>query len=437
MGIQNTSAIPASVVNAGNGIMWANPGNATGTGAGSAVGTVVVSFSITSNVVTFVTNPQAFIAGQTVVISGMFTGTYLNAITLIVLASGLSSTGFTANFTHADVASAFDSGFITPTTTYTTATNFPYVSLSPGQHALYITGQDGPMGQANNGPHHIGAVTFLASSIAATMRGTGGVNGYPIGPPTAGSASLPFATPTLPAGSTVVAIRPYATGLVTATGGGASLAVTATWSGGSANVALTGSPTILGSIGTSLSLVSTLQFQNSGESTLETQTGYNYSNSVSDYGVVIIYTTTGTPIPDTQLQTLVATNLSLSMVPNAIITGVQVAFNAGSTAGSGTDPLTAQLTLNGTPIGNTKTVSSLSAWSTPYALGGSTDPWGNVLSGAQVSGSSGLGVNINGTLSSGDQINLNSLTITIYYLVPPVVVHISVGNTRSLTVGFN
>jgi hypothetical protein len=437
MGIQNTSAIPASVVNAGNGILWANAASATGTGAGTEVGTVIISFSITSNVVSFVTNPQTFIAGQTVLISGMFTGTYLNGLPLVVLSSGLSSTGFSANFTHADVASAYDSGFATPTTAYTTATNLSYITLSGGQHALYMAPQDGPMGIASNGPHQVGPVLFLASSVAAQVRGTGGVNGYPIGPPSAGATSLALPIPTLPAGSTVVGIHPYATGLVTATGGGAALSFTASWTGGSGSFTLNGSPSVLGSIGTNLSLIPSVIFANQGTSTLETQTPYNYANAISDYGVVVVYTTTGTPIPDTQLQTLVATNLSLSMVPNAIITGVQVAFSAGSTLGSGTNSLTAQLTIGGTPVGNTKTISSLSTWSTPYTLGGSTDAWGNTLSGAQVSGASGLGVNINGTLPIGDQINLNSLVITVYYLVPPVVVHISVGNTRNLTVGFN
>ena len=70
MGIQNTSAIPASVVNSGNGILWANPANATGTGAGTAIASLVNTFSITSNVVTFATNPQNFVVGQSPVNPG-------------------------------------------------------------------------------------------------------------------------------------------------------------------------------------------------------------------------------------------------------------------------------------------------------------------------------------------------------------------------------
>ena len=435
MGIQNTSAIPASVVNSGNGILWANPANATGTGAGTAIASLVNTFSITSNVVTFATNPQNFVVGQSVVVANMFTGTYLNGVTLVVLASGLSTTGFTANFSHADVALTYDAGTITPTTTYTSASNISYVTLSAGQYSLNINPQDGPPGISNNGPHVIGDVTFLASAVFAQTRGTSGVNGYPIGPPSAGSTSFPCPVPTLPPGSTVVGIYPYAIGTVY----GNTTSFTASWTGGSTSWTLNGTPQVHSSIGTNLSILSSLQFSNTGGPSTEETTapGYNYGDAIGDYGAVVVYTTTGTPIPSDQLQTLVATNLGLSITPNALIAGVQVAFNAGSTAGSGTNSLTAQLTLNGSPVGSTKTLSALSTWSTPYTLGGMTDPWGNTFSGSQVSGSTGLGVNINGTLPIGDQINLNSLVITVYYLVPPVVVHIGVGNTRSLTVGFN
>jgi hypothetical protein len=180
-----------------------------------------------------------------------------------------------------------------------------------------------------------------------------------------------------------------------------------------------------------------VQFANSGTSTLETQTPYSYANSISDYGVVVIYTTTGTPIPDTQLQTLAATNFGYAIPSNAIITGIQAGLAAGTTAGSGTASLVAQLTVGGTPVGSTKTISSLSGWTTPYTLGSSTDTWGTALRGASVNGASGLGINFNGTLPSGDQINLNDLVITLTYSVPATVAHITIGNTRPPTVGFN
>lgn len=440
--MSNVTAIPTSVVNSGNGMPWSVPSNATGTGIGTEVGTVVTSYAITTNVVTFVTAPQAFVAGQTVVVTGMFTGTYLNGVTLTVLASGLSSTGFTANFTHADVASTYDAGMLVPTTTYTTAANFPYLSPSAGQYVLYISGQDGPPGSAGNGPHVIGPppippVVFLASSIFSQVHGTGGVNGYPIGEPAAGSTSLPFAKPTLPSGSTVVGIYPYATGSVTSSGGAASLSFGVSWSGGAGSPVLNGNHNVLSSIGTDLNLIPTVVFSNAGESSQETDTPYTYSNSIVDYGVAVLYTTTGTPVPATQLQTLVATSLGLSIPTNDVVHGVRVAFDAGTSAGSGTASLVAQLTLAGTPVGITKTIASLTGWSSPYTLGGNGDSWGNVLRGSNVNGASGLGVNISGTLPSGDQINLNSLVVTVYYSNPAVVAHITIGNTRPPTVGFN
>jgi DNA-binding beta-propeller fold protein YncE len=69
----------------------------------------ITSFSITSNVVTFQA-ANNFIPGEQVQISGLGIGTYLNGQILTVLKTGLSSTQFSANFTHADVLSKTDSG---------------------------------------------------------------------------------------------------------------------------------------------------------------------------------------------------------------------------------------------------------------------------------------------------------------------------------------
>ena len=73
----------------------------------------ITAFSITSNVVTF-TCHNSLVAGQTIVPSNLTTGTYLNGQYLEVLSSGLSSSQFKANFTHADVGSTSDSGTTTP-----------------------------------------------------------------------------------------------------------------------------------------------------------------------------------------------------------------------------------------------------------------------------------------------------------------------------------
>jgi hypothetical protein len=73
----------------------------------------ITAFSITSNIVTFQAANQ-FTPGQTVSISGLTMGTYLNGVTLTVLASGLSATQFECVFTNANVGLTADSGTAVP-----------------------------------------------------------------------------------------------------------------------------------------------------------------------------------------------------------------------------------------------------------------------------------------------------------------------------------
>jgi len=79
-------------------------------GAECSFAASISSFSITSNVVTFQTTTNNFIPGQQVQISGLGVGTYLNGQVLTVKQAGLSTTQFSANFTHADVAPTTDAG---------------------------------------------------------------------------------------------------------------------------------------------------------------------------------------------------------------------------------------------------------------------------------------------------------------------------------------
>ena len=72
-------------------------------------GPSITGFSIAGNVVTF-TAQNTLLAGTSVTIAGLSTGTYLNGQTLTVLPAGLSSTQFEAAFTHANVASTADAG---------------------------------------------------------------------------------------------------------------------------------------------------------------------------------------------------------------------------------------------------------------------------------------------------------------------------------------
>jgi YVTN family beta-propeller protein len=86
-------------------------GICTQTSCGSAAS--ITAFSIASNVVTFQA-ANAFTAGQTVSISGLSTGTYLNGVTMTVLATGLSSSQFECYFSSPDTPSTSDSGTAFP-----------------------------------------------------------------------------------------------------------------------------------------------------------------------------------------------------------------------------------------------------------------------------------------------------------------------------------
>jgi hypothetical protein len=75
---------------------------------------VISAWSITSNVVTF-TASNSLVAGQTVKISGLVNGAFLNGQVLTVSSTGLSGSAFEASFTAAN-ASATEVGLALPTT---------------------------------------------------------------------------------------------------------------------------------------------------------------------------------------------------------------------------------------------------------------------------------------------------------------------------------
>ena len=74
----------------------------------------ITAFSISSNVVTFQA-ANGFSPGQNVSISGLTTGTYLNGVTLTVLATGLSGSQFEAYFANPNLGPTSDSGTAVPT----------------------------------------------------------------------------------------------------------------------------------------------------------------------------------------------------------------------------------------------------------------------------------------------------------------------------------
>jgi len=107
----------------------------------------ITGYSITGNVVTFTASPNNFAAGQSIVISGLTTGTYLNGQTLTVLA-GSTTSQFSATFTHATVAQTTDSGLATVASIASVPA--PYNVAVPGGATigltdgvnLYVAGQE-------------------------------------------------------------------------------------------------------------------------------------------------------------------------------------------------------------------------------------------------------------------------------------------------------
>lgn len=416
--VQESAAfIPASVTTTGQGIAWMQPANATGTGVGSNIPVVITGFSIIGNVASFSTTTQGIplAAGQTLVMSSLSVGTYFNGQTLTVSASGLSTTSFSANFTHANVSPTVDQGFATPTTTFTYANNNQSYTSPAGQYTVFSfpTGPDS--GASSDAGSCFGA-SFAGFGYLAVVNAVGGVNGCPLGSPTVSDASAFCDIPTLPAGAVVQSIIPVVQGTSNSGLSSALIDFEINYPGGPHGWLLNGTLETTTTLGTSLSVLSSTFFSMSARCTLEQPPGSAvvFAAYVPFYGVAVNYTlASGSPIPSDQLQTLTATQLGLSIPGTAPVTGVVVTFNSGVIAGSA--DLTIQLTLNGTPVGTPKTL-NVGSWATSYSLGAPTDLWGiSSLIGSQVNGSSGLGVDISGSLPNGSQVNLNELAGTVYY----------------------
>lgn len=102
----------------------------------------ITSFSITSNVVTFICGNN-FLAGQEVNISGLSAGTYLNGVIFQVISDDLSSTQFSADFTYANVSSTPDTGVAVPVQGGATLQTSPvfgnsyYINNSLGSNLAY------------------------------------------------------------------------------------------------------------------------------------------------------------------------------------------------------------------------------------------------------------------------------------------------------------
>jgi hypothetical protein len=415
MGTPVTSS-PSSVVNQGSGIVWQSPSAATATGIGSNQPALITGFSISGNVVSFTTATQAvpLVAGQVVTVS-MVNTSYLDT-TLTVLSSGLGSTSFSANFTHADVSTTFDSGIATPTTTFAYAQNQEGDSPPGGTYVVYSTPTTTTPEAGAGGCF---GMSFLPYYIYSNVSVGVGVNGCPFGATTQTSSSGFCPIPTLPVGAVVTGMYPVAMG--THVGGfEAAFECSAGGSPGAYSFPLDGTfQKCPNSLGTDLSILSSTYFTLTMASTLETSTPYTWTASVPFYGVAVEYTISGgSPIPSTQVQTLAATNFTGfgSISSNDLITGVQVNLASGMEFGSDAT-LSVQITLNGTPVGTAMT-QTVGSWSTPYPFGEDGALWGISSNPLPGSDAAIIGVNANVTLPNGSQINLNDWTMTLYVTTP-------------------
>ena len=406
--------IPAAVASQGQGIAWQDPTAAMLTGVGSNQAVLIVGFSISGDVVTINTATQQdpLVEGQKVVISGLGVGTYLNGQTLTI--SPLSDTSFQAPFVHPDVGSTFDIGLATPTTAYAFATNASY-NPPPDNYAVLAFPSGTPEGPAQTSGNCFGSGAAPWAFVAGDAYGAG-VNGCPLGMTPAGWVSNPISIPSLPPGAVVTSIVPVAMGTQFGRFGSATFTVTSP-AGSYTFVALDGTLHQAPSIGTTLSDLNSTTFAVSVSNTLDQAPGVSedFGCNVSFFGVAINYTVPGTPISQTQLQVLAATNLGLAIPSASPVTGIKVNLQTGMQYGA-TANLVVQLTLNGVPVGSPKGL-FVGPWATEYPLGGNGDTWGLEVDGSEVNGSSGLGVKVSGDLPQGAQINLNDLNGEVFYTI--------------------
>ena len=106
---------------------------------------VISSVAIASNVATFITDTQSLTAGDILVVKNMAVANFLEGATLTVLSSGLSSTGFNANFTFSG--------------SYAATTDYGYAAITGGPDAP-TTQSDGVSGTA---------VTWTSIQLAASL----------------------------------------------------------------------------------------------------------------------------------------------------------------------------------------------------------------------------------------------------------------------------
>jgi hypothetical protein len=424
---------PANVTSVGTGIPWQLPSLATDTGTGVSQQALITSVAISGNVVTFHTVAllHPYVAGQSVSISGMAISTFLNGAVLVVL-PGATTTQFTANYSHANLATVTDVGVAQSDASvgYTLAQNVvPTPPPGTGHYQMFFPAKLQGGGQTS------GVEIVFHTPYGYTVSGNAcaGFSGNSFSPTLSSSAVLP--TPVLPTGAAIATISLVVMGQKTIPSGYSALISLSAHHTGDigdfATFSLNGSwSKYTYPLGSDLTVLNGTSFLFKVQSSDYTQQ-VSYSGSVTACGVLVDFTMpTGTPPTSGVLQTLTGINCGIVIPSGASITGLQVNFTSGLDYGT-SSVLSVQLTASGTPVGTAKSV-SVAAWPTEYVLGGPTDKWGSSLSTSADAGT--VGVNVSGTVAANSQVDLNALAITVWYITPigpgKSVIWVSVGNTR-------
>ena len=125
------------------------------------LGAKITNLALTSNVVT-ITAANNLQAGDVVKLSGLTTNPTLNGVSVTVLAGGLSAASFTANLVNANISSAAETGFCTPTS---------YASGLPFQGNLQIFTTGSAAGNAAQELATAAIPAAVSSDIIAALAG--------------------------------------------------------------------------------------------------------------------------------------------------------------------------------------------------------------------------------------------------------------------------
>ena len=415
--VEDVEFVPDSGATAGVGIPWQQPLEALASGTPEIQN--ITSWSVSANVFTFVADND-FAADELVTFADMDAGGFLNGLMLPVLSSGLSSTQFEVSFPWANTGPTADSGTATPALPNYASVTLPAPPFTPedGEYVAYSLPTSALSPET-------GSTTFAGAKagIAAASWIAGGA----CGTANIGLWDTPFlaevdcgwsgfTVPDLPAGAVITRIYPVL--FISNLSIGAGMYVTISAGVGMAEVWNNNTGTIDGqntAPGPEYSLGSTDADITGAyvNLNLTARTGpWPGGADISSVMLAVYYTLpSGSPPPAGQTQSLELTGTPLALPSDTVIAGVKVDFATGLAFG-GVSIESAQLTVSNSPVGTAKPLNP-GSWPSPYSLGGNGDLWGQgSMTGAQAND---LGVTFGADLNAGSQLNLNDVSITVYY----------------------